>query len=246
MQIHDSNLQICQKWYKTLAGQQALAQLDTLCKAYMEDIYGYYAVEIGALSGQTNFLRHTHIAFSATMGEDKLVNDIVATPEYMPLTSDDIDLVVATHVLETCSDPHKVLREIDRILNPHGEVIMIGFNPWSLMRSARALSTTVDLPGPSRVRDWFSLLGFEVRDIQYLGFRPGLQSEKLYRRLSWLEPLGKLAWPLFSNLYVIHAKKQVIARRPYKKVWQSPILLTGGKVALNRTAQRVRRENYSG
>ena len=114
------------------------------------------------------------------------------------------------------------------------------------MRSGSALRKQVDFPIMPRVKDWFSLLGLEVLELQYLGFRPGLQNEKLYQRLSWMESLGKVAWPLFSNLYVIHAKKQVIARRPYKKVWQSPILLSGGKVALNRTAQRTRKENFSG
>lgn len=246
MQTSDANLALCKNWYESLAGKQALSELDALCAEYMSEIFGYYALEMGALSGHTHFSEHSRVAFSTTLGVDPLVNDVIASPEQLPIETDNIDLVLASHVLESSNDPHQVLREIDRILVPEGQLILIGFNPWSLMRSGRQLRKKGDLPVMSRVRDWFALLGFEMLDVQYLGFRPGLQNEKLYQRLSWMESLGKVAWPVFSNLYVIHAKKQVIARRPYKKVWKAPVLLSGGKVALNRTAQRVRKENFSG
>jgi len=245
MQTSSTNLKLCLNWYDTLAGQQALQQVDSLCEQYMSGIFGYYALEMGALSGHTSIFEHSRVAFSASLGTNQEKNDILAVPEQLPLETDNIDLVVASHVLEASTDPHQVLREIDRILVPEGQLILIGFNPWSLMRSGTALRKKVDLPNMSRVRDWFSLLDFEMLDLQYLGFRPGLQNKKLYQRLSWMESCGKMAWPMFSNLYVIHAKKQVIARRPYKTVWKSPILLSGGKVALNRTAQRVRKENFS-
>ncbi len=245
MQTSESNLNLCLNWYETLAGKQALQEVDDLCAQYMTGIFGYYALEMGALSGHTQLFKHSRVAFSASLGTDQEKNDILAVPEQLPIETDNIDLVVASHVLEASIDPHKVLREIDRILVPEGQFILIGFNPWSLMRSGHALRKKVDLPNMSRVRDWFSLLGFEMLDLQYLGFRPGLQNEALYKRLGWMESCGKVAWPLFSNLYVIHAKKQVIARRPYKTVWKAPILLSGGKVALNRTAQRVRKENFS-
>lgn len=246
MQTSDANLALCKNWYESLAGEQALSQLDILCAEYMSEIFGYYALEMGALSGHARFSEHSRVAFSASLGTEHAVNDIIATPEQLPIETDNIDLVLASHLLESSSDPHQVLREIDRVLVPEGQLILIGFNPWSLMRSGRLLRKKVDIPVMSRVRDWFSLLGFEMLDVQYLGFRPSLQNEKLHQRLSWMESLGKVAWPLLGNLYVIHAKKQVIARRPYKKVWKAPILLSGGKVALNRTAQRVRKENFSG
>ncbi|PID46927.1 MAG: hypothetical protein CSB47_01730 [Proteobacteria bacterium] len=246
MQIGDENLTLCKDWYDSLAGGQVLSQLDQLCAEYMSEIFGYYALEMGALSGHTRFFEHSRVAFSASIGMNHAVHDVIAAPEQLPIETDNIDLVVASHVLESSTDPHQVLREIDRILVPEGQLILIGFNPWSLMQSGKRLRKRVDFPAMSRVRDWFSLLGFEMLDVQYLGFRPGVQNENLYQQLDWMESLGKLVWPLLGNLYVIHAKKQVIARRPYKKVWEAPILLSGGKVALNRTARRVRKENFSG
>jgi len=245
MQSNQDYMALCQQWYDSLAGQQSLRELDLLLANYMSGIFGYYALEMGALTGRSEFRESSRVAFTTSFGQDIAQHDIVGIPEQLPLQTDNIDLIVASHTLETCTDPHTVLREMDRVLVPEGQLLLIGFNPLSLVRSGSALRRRKDLPGVNRVKDWFSLLGFEVMDMRYLGYRPALSNKKLFRRLRWMETAGKAAWPLFGNLYIIHAKKQVVAMRPDRKVWQAPILLNGGKVALNRTAQRVRRENFS-
>ncbi|HIQ15163.1 MAG TPA: hypothetical protein EYH38_06290 [Leucothrix sp.] len=96
-----------------------------------------------------------------------------------------------------------------------------------------------------RVRDWLSLLGFEVVDVHYMGMRLGANNKKLFDRLGWLERWGNFAAPVLGNMYMFHVKKQVIAMRPHKKTWEAPAVLIGGKVVLNNTAQKIRRENYS-
>jgi len=70
-------------------------------------------------------------------------------------------------------------------------------------------------------------------------FHPGL-----FGRLERLESIGQKVWPFLGSLYMIHAKKHVIAMRPHKKVWKAPAVLTGGKVALNNTARKIRRQNF--
>ncbi len=97
----------------------------------------------------------------------------------------------------------------------------------------------------NRVKDWFSLLGFEVLDVNYMGYRPSVKNKKLFDSLRWLESWGDYTGPILGNMYVIHAKKLMIAMRPDKKVWKAPAVLNGGKVALNRTAQKIRQDNYS-
>jgi hypothetical protein len=59
-----------------------------------------------------------------------------------------------------------------------------------------------------------------------------------------MEKWGEKLWPVLGSLYIIHAKKHMVAMRPHKKVWETPFVLSGGKVALNRTAQRVRRTHF--
>ena len=160
--------------------------------------------------------------------------------------------MVASHVLELSEDPHQVLREIDRVLVPEGHCILIGFNPFSVSRLARLVrsgfarkNNVYMMRSVPRVRDWFSLLGFEVLDVHYMGMRLGTNNKKLFERLRWLERWGGLAAPFLGNMYLFHVKKQVVAMRPHKPIWEAPAVLIGGKVVLNRTAQKIRRQNYS-
>lgn len=264
----------CLNWYKTPSGQSALSSTEALCAQAMSEIFGYYAIQIGMLSGTCDLLKHSRITTSFSLaspdnllgfadgnskdsGKHKLLDHAaISSIEQLPISTDDIDLVVASHVLETSQNPHQVLREIDRILVPEGHCILIGFNPHALSNLNKPLhflrrnkqnshQATYKMRSVARVRDWFSLLGFEVLEVNYMGFRSMLNNQKMFNSLPYLERWGEYAGPLLGNMYIVHAKKQVIAMRPDKKVWRAPALLEGGKVALNRTAQKVRRDNYS-
>jgi SAM-dependent methyltransferase len=260
----------CASWYQGLAGQQALCALDDIISDHLSEIFGYYCLNLGVLSERREFLQNSRISagFSIGCGDNK--NDVIAISEQLPIAADEVDLVIASHVLECSNNPHQILREIDRVLVPEGHCILIGYNPYALMGAKRALkplrkknrrmakqmqnnSSPNDLAmnyeqyktrSVSRVRDWFSLLGFETLEVNYLGFRPTINNEKLFIGSLWMEKWGAKLWPVLGSLYVIHAKKHTVAMRPHKKVWETPFVLSGGKVALNRTAQRVRRTNF--
>ena len=271
MKLKVGNIESLSKWYKTQAGKAALSKLDEECADILSEIFGYYAVETGVLSGEHSLLKHTRIATSFAlidkahrnthafkvkkrMQGDQLetFSSLISSNEQLPLATDNIDLVLGTHVLELSKDPHQVLREIDRVLVPEGHCILIGFNPFAISGLGKQLRLKLSrkeqpfkLRSASRVRDWFSLLGFEVLDISYMGLRPNISNKKLFESLAKLEDLSEIAGPLLGKLYIIHAKKQVVAMTPYKKVWRAPAVLSGGKVVLNNTAQKIRRENYS-
>lgn len=257
-------IQHCSNWYKTLSGQSALASTEQLCAKTMSEIFGYYAIQIGALSGECNLLEHSRInaSFSLANPENFLgLNEdqvspidhaVISTNQQLPISTDNVDLVVASHVLEMSENPHQVLREIERVLVPEGHCILIGFNPFALSNInkprrlfQKAKKENYKMRSVHRVKDWFSLLGFEVLEVNYMGFRPTFKNKKIFNSLEWLERWGEYAGPILGSMYIVHAKKQVIAMRPGKKVWRAPALLEGGKVALNRTAQKVRRDNFS-
>ena len=260
----------CSNWYQTLSGQAALTKTKQLCAETMSEIFGYYAIQTGIMSGECDFLKHSRInAVFSMVNSDSLFNSdkenyknnsisqaVISSNEQLPISTDNIDLVVASHILEMSENPHQVLREIDRVLVPEGHCILIGFNPYAISNMNKPLRffkknkqgesrNTYRMRSVARVRDWFSLLGFEVLEVNYVGLRPALNNEKIFNSLQWLESWGEYAGPILGSMYVVHAKKQVIAMRPNKKVWRAPALLEGGKVALNRTAQKVRRDNFS-
>jgi SAM-dependent methyltransferase len=255
----------CATWYQGLAGQQALLSLDSIISEHLSEIFGYYCLNVGILGGRGEFLKDSRISAGFSIGCDAKNNDLIAIPEQLPIAADEVDLVIGSHVLECSHNPHQVLREIDRVLVPEGHCILIGFNPYALMGAKRFLKPlrkenkqwhkTLASNKPSKleqyrtrsashVRDWFSLLGFETLEVNYLGFRPSIKNEKLFTGSAWMEKWGEKLWPVLGSLYIIHAKKHMVAMRPHKKVWETPFVLSGGKVALNRTAQRVRRTHF--
>lgn len=262
------------RWYKTQSGQATLSKLDDLCDDMLSEIFGYYAIETGVLSGQHSLLKGSRIAKGVSMIDQSSLNSyrlkqnqtnettdedqiktfssFVSNYEQLPLAADNIDLVIGTHVLESSNDPHQALREIDRVLVPEGHCILIGFNPYAFSGLGKQVKSSIGrdksfykFRSAPRVRDWFSLLGFEVLDVQYMGFRPSVKSKRLFDSLSWLDKMGEYAGPLLGKIYVMHVKKQVVAMTPHKKVWRAPAVLSGGKVVLNSTAQKIRRENFS-
>lgn len=264
MRNKEEVLKNCSNWYGSHSGVAVLADLDIFFSDLMSEIFGYYAIEMGALSGQYDLLKHSRIAadFSLVNSETlqhraievgaKKNYSLIASNEQLPISTDNVDLVVASHILESSKNPHQVLREIDRILVPEGHCIIIGFNPLSLSNLGKQVrhfrqkrKNDYKMRSVNRVKDWFSLLGFEVLDVNYMGYRPSVKNKKLFDSLRWLESWGDYTGPILGNMYVIHAKKQMIAMRPDKKVWKAPAVLNGGKVALNRTAQKIRQDNYS-
>ena len=221
-----------------------------------------------------SLLRHSRITtgFTVINGKDDMKSStpfdketgpapiVIGSDEALPIATDNIDLVIASHTLESSCDPHQVLREIDRVLVPEGHCILIGFNPYSLPKLVERMKLSIrsrfmrddsvyKTRSVARVRDWFSLLGFEIMDVHYiganLGVRPVLNNNRIFDALFWLDRFTRYAGPLLGNMYVIHAKKQVVAMHPNKKVWRAPAVLSGGKVVLNNTAQKIRRQNLS-
>ena len=58
--------------------------------------------------------------------------DIIARPSQLPVMSDCVDAALLPHTLEFAPDPYAILREVDRVLVGEGQLLLLGFRPWSL------------------------------------------------------------------------------------------------------------------
>ena len=94
---------------------------------------------------------------------------VITQLDDLPFQSRSIDVVVIHHALEQAPDPRKVLREAGRILAPGGKLIVIGYNPWSLMGLRRGVAAIIPdrlrqlrMVNPIRLFDWLTLLGLEL------------------------------------------------------------------------------------
>ncbi|EED36646.1 generic methyl-transferase [Luminiphilus syltensis NOR5-1B] len=93
---------------------------------------------------------------------------VYALDEELPFETESVDVVVALHALDVSEDPHQALREIRRVLTPHGHLILVGMNPRSLLGGLRRLQSArsqspwrgISPVSPHKAQDWLSLLDF--------------------------------------------------------------------------------------
>jgi SAM-dependent methyltransferase len=212
------------------AGRYLLAWEQRQYDAAVADIFGYHALQLGL--PELDALRENRmpLRFCAS---DRLLPElnvmsghtqvaVIAHFEELPFASQSIDLVVMPHVLEFADEPHQVLREVERVLVPEGQVVITGFNPaslWGARQYLARLGATPFLPragqfiGLPRLKDWLKLLSFEVNRGRFGCYAPGCRTEKWLARWSFMEKAGDRWWPVLGSVYMLTAVKRVRGMR---------------------------------
>lgn len=145
---------------------------------------------------------------------------IIADPEWLPISARSTDLIFLPHSLEFCENPHNLLREVAECIVSEGLVVVAGFNPKSMLGGLKFLGFYSDLSlhhakfySIERVRDWFTLLGFEPVAGEYIYFRPPLTEARNLQRFKSMEVAGYRWWPGFGSVYILAVKKKDLGFR---------------------------------
>lgn len=211
----------------TPPGRYALAWEQIQLDRVVSDIFGFHAVQLGLPEFDT--LRENRMPLRlvasnrlAGAGASDRPVALVTGFEELPFATASVDLVVLPHTLEFASEPHQVLREVDRILVPEGQVVITGFNPASLWGARQALTRIgarpflplegqfISLP---RIKDWLKLLSFEVNRGRFGGYAPWARSERWLSRCGFMEKAGDRWWPVLGALTMVTAIKRVRGMR---------------------------------
>lgn len=230
------------------AGRYVLEWEQRQLDAVVADIFGYHAMQLGL--PEVNALRENRMPLrfcaSDRLLDPEQVNGhtqvaVVTHFEELPFAPQSIDLVVMPHVLEFADEPHQVLREVDRVLVPEGQVVITGFNPaslWGARQSFCRIGASPYLPRAGqfislpRIKDWLKLLSFEVNRGRFGCYAPWVRTDKWLARWSFLEKVGDRWWPVLGSLYMLTAIKRVRGmrlvgavrkRKPERKVVLQPV-----------------------
>jgi SAM-dependent methyltransferase len=229
-------------WLDTPPGGYLLDWEQRFVDVAVADMFGFHAVQLGlpeldAL--RTNRMPHRWLAEDRS---SRLVeagshgaaasNRISLRCDFdaLPFDSNSLDLVILPHALELARDPHRALREVERVLMPEGRVVIIGFNPASLWgirqqtgharrRIGLGVGLPTYLPGDGeliayrRLRDWLRLLSFEVETGRFGCYRPPMTSQKWLSRFDWMDAAGDRWWPVLGAVYALTAVKRVRGMR---------------------------------
>lgn len=234
-------------WSAGEPGKRVCAHERETLSAMVGDLFGYQLLQLGELGGDMSHLaqcpvqRKTLVSHRAEPGQSGV---IVAEVQRLPVASDSVDSVVLVHTLDFASDPHQVLREVERILIAGGRIIVIGFNPfslWGLWRLFARWRGTVPWCGNflsyPRLNDWLTLMGFEIERMDVMEFRPPSRS----LRLEVVERVGRRVWPMLAGVYMVRAVKCVSRVTPIPHRWSRLRVL--GPRAIEPTARETFRRS---
>jgi SAM-dependent methyltransferase len=214
------------EWLDTPQGQYVQRWEHARVDQIVADVFGYNAVQIGLL--EHDYLRANRMPFKLYCEDAKPgpPRALICDPVQLPFAATSVDLVVLPHVLEFASDPHAVLREVERVLVPEGQVLVTGFNPFSLWGARRRLRERDPFPwngdwlSVPRLRDWFKLLSLDTQAGCFGCYCPPVHSEKWLARWHFMETAGDRWWPFLGGVYVLQGIKRVRGMRLIMPTWR--------------------------
>lgn len=231
-------------WYRQRLGQRLLRAERRELDQVLPNLFGYHLLQVGSpvdtlLSASSLIPNRVLLETNnpATAAAMKVKPQLHADAHALPIADDSVDVVLLAHTLEFEQDPHQVLREADRILVPEGHIVLLGFNPFSTWGVWRLLiSRWSQAPwngqfrSAFRIRDWLSLLGYDVTVSHSFFFRPPVRSEGVMRRLKLLELAGRRLWPFTGAVYLLVARKRMVTLTPIKPRWRPGRSLVGAGI----------------
>jgi SAM-dependent methyltransferase len=215
------------EWFASEQGGYVLTREQAYFDRTVADIFGFNAVQLGL--PEHDFLRNSRIPLRFSAG-NQTGNAVRLICSELPFESDSLDLVVMPHVLEFSDNPHQIIREVERVLMPEGNLIISGFNPFSLWGMRRALGKKQGYPWSgnfiklARMKDWLALLGFEVVGGRFAAYAPPLHHTKWLDRFAFMEKAGDRWWAVSGGVYFLHAIKRVPGMRLIKPRWNHKLV----------------------
>lgn len=211
------------EWFATPLGRHLAAREQAYFDRTVADIFGYYALQVGL--PELDALAACRMPSRWSLDYDPPAA-LLADPHALPFPDNTIDLVAMPHALEFTDDPHLMLREAWRVMRPEGQVVIAGFNPFSLYGVKRYFGREQTPPwngnfiGLWRVKDWLTLLGFDVVGGRLDAYAPPFRNPKWLARFGFFEPAGDRWWPIAGGVYYLRATKKVAGMRVLTPAWE--------------------------
>jgi SAM-dependent methyltransferase len=223
-------------WWESPLGRALITAEAELLSGALEDVFGWELLQIGAWGNARELLAGSRARRQRLIAASPGRADILARPSRLPLISDCAEAALLPHTLEFAPDPYAVLREVDRVLVGEGQLLVLGFRPWSPWGMRARWSRSGFPPGMRRVlsegllREWLVLLGFEVVAAQrylYLspwsgGLASGEGAGRMLRR--------GLTYPLPAGGFLLKARKRVYTLTPVRPRLREKPAVIGGLV----------------
>lgn len=252
-------IQALQNWYASAAGQILSKEVHHKLEQLLPSLFGYYALQIGAMNNEIDLLTSSKIGHKIHIMEDPNCGSVTASSLALPFPPDTLDLIVLPHTLDFSKHPHQVLREVHRVLISEGHIVIIAFNPLSMMglgKLAFMRSKRVPWMGhfysARRLKDWLKLLDFSVLKIDFVGLQPPIQNSRVQQRMQFMNKvdgvgLGRYRLGRFGGVQIFIAQKRELTLTPRPQPWLARRPIVPVKVtesSLSHQSNNARRSRY--
>jgi SAM-dependent methyltransferase len=210
------------RWLATPLGERLLAAERAVVGAALEQVFGTQFLQVGHWGTPDTFLPLARTPRRALLAEPGAVGQAIGHAASLPVMSHAVDAVLLPHTLEFEPEPHAVIREVDRVLVGDGYLLVLGFEPagtWALRHHLAAEGYppgVVGLLSRGRLRDWLTLLGFEVEETHRFLHALPLATAEAGAGTRALDRLGRLLGGRLGNAYLLKARKRVYTLTPIR------------------------------
>ncbi|AMO56662.1 hypothetical protein GZ77_03310 [Endozoicomonas montiporae] len=226
------------RWLQSGEGDYLLKIERRQLEQELHYIFGYHACQMTIAPGEglldSSQVSHINL-LNPSMALTRVLDQagcsdcdslVISDPLHWPITPGSLDLVLLHHVVEFSERPHRLLSEAARTIIPGGKLLIIGFNPKSLVNYWRWVSPKhrrlfhgAHMISPGRMRDWLTLLGFSIEKISYGAYMhpldrcsKGLTRELVEQRCrQWKLPIG--------GFYLMVATQETPGMTPVRPSW---------------------------
>lgn len=238
------------QWLAHFLGSNVLEAEKEILLALLAKQYGKHTLVIGS--------PRQHVLLDASVMSSRLllsplftkgdgIHHIESDLHELPIASGMVDLVVLSHTLELVDNPQQLLAESCRIVKPDGHIIVFGFNPYSFWGLKKFLMKNKNTPWSNHfihtnsVKNWLSLAEFQLVKQDSLLFRPPTQHLALFKKLKWMERIGRFCFSPFGGVYMLMAQSKSIPLTPIKMRWKQQ--LTGVRATIPKPTIRSYRKS---
>ncbi|WP_159565001.1 class I SAM-dependent methyltransferase [Budvicia diplopodorum] len=214
-------------WDELSHGHAYHQALELQLEPWWPKLFGFHLMKLGRLSASVNteqcLISH-HFNVSSS-GSDI---QVYADNFQLPFIDKTIDACLLANTLSYSEDPHRVLREVDRVLIDDGWLIISGFNPFSIVGAGKLIPFIRNkhpyccrVFSKMRMIDWLSLLNYEV----------------LYQSHFQVVPWGPEGHSLLSaHIPAVGCQTLIIARKRTIPLTLNPLLTFQKRFRVNRGA----------
>jgi SAM-dependent methyltransferase len=228
------------EWYESAHGREVGQLLRAELAELLAERFGYLGVQLGGGGIEPSLIEASRVRQREVISSLPQRGTIQASAQALPLASECADLLLLAHVVERTSDPYPLFRELERVLVPEGDAVVVSFNPWGIWGVWSWLADAVRrgdhepwrgrFYSARRVKDWLRLLGFEIIEVRRLVYRPPSWRGWLGRKLHWLERAGPRWFPVLGGMQIIVARKRRTRMTLIRPRWRRLPAIAGGVV----------------